>query len=134
MGGLTSNNHATCCAAANANIDILENEGLVENSATVGSYLLARLRATFGDDPRAGEIRGVGMMTAIEWAKPGTREPAGETPMAFPAAIYKEAKRRGLIVRALWECLAVAPPLCTTREEIDEIVGILAESVAAASA
>jgi len=134
MGGLTSNNHATCCAAAIANIDIIENEGLVENSATVGSYLLAQLRATFGDDPRAGEIRGVGMMNAIEWRKPGTQEPAGETPMAFPAAIYEQAKRRGLIVRALWECIAVAPPLCTTREEIDEIVGILAESVAAASA
>lgn len=134
MGGLTSNNHATCCAAANANLDILENEGLVENSANVGSYLLAQLRATFGDDPRAGEIRGVGMMNAIEWTKPGTTEPVGETPMAFPAAVYEEAKRRGLIVRALWECTAVAPPLCTTREEVDEIVGMLAESVEAASA
>lgn len=133
MGGLTSNNHATCCAAANANLDIIENEGLVENSASVGSYLLARLRATFGDDPRAGEIRGVGMMNAIEWAKPGTTEPVGVSPMAFPAAIYAQAKRRGLLLRPLWECIAVAPPLCTTREEIDEIVGILAESVEAAS-
>lgn len=134
MGGLTSNNHATCCAAAIANIDIIENEGLVENSAIVGSYLLAQLRATFGNDPRAGEIRGVGMVNAIEWTKPGTKEPAGETPMAFPAAIYDEAKRRGLAVRVLGECIAVAPPLYTTREEIDEIVGILAESVAALSA
>jgi len=133
MGGLTSNNHAACCAAANANIDIIESEGLVENSAAVGSYLLAQLGTTFGDDPRVGEIRGVGMMNAIEWTKPGTTEPAGETPMAFPAAISEQAKQRGLVVRALWECIAVAPPLCTTREEIDEIVGILAESVAAAS-
>jgi adenosylmethionine-8-amino-7-oxononanoate aminotransferase len=134
MGGLTSNNHATCCAAALANIDIIENEDLVENSATMGSYLRGQLQTAFGDDPRVGEIRGVGMMNAIEWTKPGTTDPVGATPMAFPAAIYEEAKRRGLIVRALWECIAVAPPLCTTREEIDTIVGILAESVAAASA
>ena len=53
--------------------------------------------------------------------------------MAFPAAIYEEAKQRGLIVRALWECIAIAPLLCTTRDEIDEIVGILVESVAAAA-
>ena len=131
MGGLTYNNHATCCAAAHANLDILEREGLVDNSAKVGSYLLDRLRETFGDHPLAGEVRGVGLMTAIEWSKPGTTEPAGAGPMAHPAAISAEARKRGLIVRALWECIAVSPPLCTTREEVDEIVGILAESVAA---
>ena len=131
MGGLTYNNHATSCAAAHANLDIVEREGLVENSATTGAYLLERLRETFGDHPNAGEIRGVGMMTAIEWAKPGTTEPAGATPMSYPAAISSQARKRGLIVRALWECAAVSPPLCTTREEVDEIVGILAESVAA---
>ena len=132
MGGLTYNNHATACAAAHANLDIIEREGLVENSAGVGAYLVERLHAVFGDDPFVGEIRGSGMMAAIEWAKPGGTEPAGDSPMAYPAAICSQARRRGLIVRALWECLAVAPPLSTTRGEIDEIVGILEESVAAA--
>ena len=131
MGGLTYNNHATCCTAAHANLDILEREGLVDNSAKVGAYLLERLRESFGDHPLAGEIRGVGLMTAIEWTKPGTTEPAGDTPMAHPAAISAQARKRGLIVRALWECTAVSPPLCTTHQEVDEIVGILAESVAA---
>lgn len=132
MGGLTYNNHAACCAAAHANLDIIEREGLVENSAATGAYLLERLRETFGDDPRAGEIRGVGMMTAIEWAKPGSTDPVGDRPMSFPAKISHLAQDRGLIVRALWECTAVSPPLCTTRGEVDEIVGILAESVEAA--
>jgi L-2,4-diaminobutyrate transaminase len=134
MGGLTYNNHAACCAAAHANLDILEREGLVENSAEVGAYLLERLRETFGAHPLIGEIRGLGMFTAIEWARSGTLEPAGASPMAFPAAIAAHALEKGLIVRALWECTAVAPPLCTTREEIDEIVGILAASVEEASA
>ncbi|MDP6978978.1 MAG: aspartate aminotransferase family protein [Myxococcota bacterium] len=134
MGGLTYNNHATCCAAAHANIDIIEREGLVDNSAKVGAYLLDRLRETFGDHPLAGEIRGVGLMTAIEWSKPGGTEPAGAGPMTHPAAIASEARKRGLIVRALWECLAVSPPLCTTREEADEMIGILSESVAAVDA
>ncbi len=133
MVGLTYNNHAACCAAAHANIDIIEREGLVDNSAKTGAYLRQRLEETFGDHPLAAEVRGVGMMTAIEWAKPGTTEPAGETPMAFPARISRAAQERGLIVRALWEATTVAPPLCATREDVDEIVGLLAESVEAVS-
>jgi len=131
MGGLTYNNHPASCAAAHANLDIIEREGLVENSAQVGAYLLEQLRAAFAEHPFAGEIRGVGLMTAIEWARPGGNEPAGERPMAYPAAISAEARKRGLIVRALWESLGVSPPLCTTRAEVDEIVGILVDSVEA---
>jgi len=133
MGGLTYNNHAACCAAAHANLDILEREGLVENSARQGAYLLERLREAFGNHPCAGEIRGLGLFTAIEWAKPGTREPAGAGPMAFPAAIARHALARGMIVRALWECIAVSPPLCVSRDEVDEIVDILVASVEAAT-
>ncbi|MCP5056908.1 MAG: aspartate aminotransferase family protein [bacterium] len=129
MVGLTYNNHAACCTAAHANLDILEREGLIENSAEVGGYLLGRLRDTMGTHPLVGEIRGIGMFTAIEWARPGTKEPAGETPMAFPAAIASRAMEKGLIMRALWECTALSPPLCTTREEIDEIIDILVASV-----
>jgi L-2,4-diaminobutyrate transaminase len=43
MFGLTYNNHPTCCAAALANLDIIEREGLVENARVVGAYLLDRL-------------------------------------------------------------------------------------------
>jgi adenosylmethionine-8-amino-7-oxononanoate aminotransferase len=133
MGGLTYNNHATCCAAASANLDILENEGLVENSARVGAYLKQCLEEAFGDHPLLGEIRGLGLFTAIEWVAPGGLEPVGGKPMSFPAAIASAVLRRGMIVRALWECTALAPPLCTTREEVDEIVAIIAAGVEEAS-
>jgi len=132
MGGLTYNNHAACCAAAHANLDILEREGLVENSARVGAYLLERLRETFGGHGLVGEIRGIGLFCAIEWARQGSLAPVAGRPMAWPAAVAKGCFERGLIVRALWECTALAPPLCTTREEVDEIVDILAAAVGAA--
>ena len=48
--------------------------------------------------------------------------------MEFPEAITKEAWKRGLIVRAFWDSTGIAPPLCVTRDEIDEIVAILGES------
>jgi putrescine aminotransferase len=127
MGGLTYNNHATSCAAALANIDILEHEGLVENAAQMGAYLLEKLRERFGNEPVAGEIRGAGLACAIEWTKPGGNEPVGGM-MEFPEAITKEAWKRGLIVRAFWDSTGIAPPLCVTRDEIDEIVAILGES------
>jgi L-2,4-diaminobutyrate transaminase len=49
--------------------------------------------------------------------------------MAYPAAVATLCWERGLIARALWENVALAPPLCTTRSEVDEIVGILSQAM-----
>jgi adenosylmethionine-8-amino-7-oxononanoate aminotransferase len=133
MGGLTYNNHPSCCAAALANLDILEREGLVANAREVGAYLLSALREALADHPFAADLRGIGMLAALETARPGTKEPVGGKPMQFPARVASAAWERGLIVRALWENVALAPPLCTTRAEADEIVEILAASFAEAA-
>ena len=125
MGGLTYNNHPSACAAGLANLDILEREGLVDNARVVGAQLLEGLRDALGAHPLAAEIRGVGMLIAIECAQPGTKRPAGGRPMAFPAAVAKRCWERGLIVRALWENVALAPPLSTTPAEAREILEIL---------
>ncbi|MBW2416104.1 MAG: aspartate aminotransferase family protein [Deltaproteobacteria bacterium] len=128
MVGLTYNNHASACAAGLANLDIIEREGLVENARVVGDYLRTQLRNTLGGDARVAEIRGVGMLAAVEFAEPGTQEPVGGKPMAFAAALANACAKRGLIVRALWDNLAVSPALCTTRGEVDEIMGILSDA------
>jgi len=133
MFGLTYNNHPASCAAALANLDIIEREGLVQNAHAVGAYLLEQLRKTFSSHPYVRDIRGIGMLAALECTEPGTKDPVGGKPMAFPAAVSHEAWDRGLIVRPLWECVALAPPLCATRSEVDEIIGILAESMKAAT-
>jgi L-2,4-diaminobutyrate transaminase len=127
MAGLTYNNHPASCAAALANLEIIEREGLVENSRDVGSYLLESLRQAMGDHPFVAEIRGIGMLAALECTAPGTVEPIDGRPMAYPAAVATRCWDRGLIARALWENVALAPPLCTTRSEVDEIVSILSE-------
>ncbi|MCH6563989.1 MAG: aspartate aminotransferase family protein [Myxococcales bacterium] len=132
MFGLTYNNHPAACAAALANLDIVEREGLVDNARDVGAYLLERLRETLSDHPYVRDIRGIGLLVAIECTEPGSKDPVGGKPMSYPAAVTHLAWDRGLIVRSLWECVALAPPLCTTRSEIDEIVGLLDESMRAA--
>jgi adenosylmethionine-8-amino-7-oxononanoate aminotransferase len=129
MAGLTYNNHPASCAAALANLDIIERDGLVENSREVGAYLLESLRQATADHPLVAEIRGLGMLAALECTLPGTVDPIGGRPMAFPAAVASLCWERGLIVRALWENVALAPPLCTSRSEVDEIVSILSEAM-----
>jgi adenosylmethionine-8-amino-7-oxononanoate aminotransferase len=126
MFGLTYNNHPACCAAALANINIIEREGLVDNARAVGAYLLERLRKSFGASPIVGDIRGLGMLAAIEIVRDReTREPFPNP--ADPAWIAQESFARGLIARALFQCVALAPPLCATREDIDRMVGVLEE-------
>ena len=65
---LTYGGHAAACAAALANIDIIENEGLVENSAKMGAHLLDCLNS-LGDHPILGDVRGLGLIAGIELVK-----------------------------------------------------------------
>lgn len=126
MFGLTSNNHPTCCAAALANLDILEREDLVGNARSTGAYLLEKLRKSFSDSPIVGDIRGIGMLAALEIV----RDREARTPFPNPgdaAWISRAAFERGLIARALFQCVGLAPPLCATPTDVDRIVAILEE-------
>jgi adenosylmethionine-8-amino-7-oxononanoate aminotransferase len=125
MFGLTYNNHPACCAAGLANLDIVESEGLVENSRTTGAYLLEQLQKRFASSPITGEIRGVGLLAAIEVVRDReTRDPfpnLGDT-----GWIANTCFERGLIARSLFQCVALSPPLCATTDDIDRMLEILA--------
>jgi len=124
MFGLTYNNHPTCCAAGLANLEIVDREGLVENAAAMGAYLLESLKAAFGNSPIVGEIRGCGMLAALEIVRDkNTKEPFPN--VEDPHHIVAAAFERGLIARALFQCVALAPPLISTKADIDRMVGIL---------
>ncbi len=126
MFGLTYNNHPTCCAAGLANIEIIEREGLVDNARVVGAYLLERLREAFGRSPIVGEIRGAGMLAALEIVRDQTTKepfPNFEDPPRIVAAAFQ----RGLIARAMFQCVALSPPLISTKVDIDRMVGVLHE-------
>jgi putrescine aminotransferase len=124
MFGLTYNNHPACCTAGLANLEIIEREGMVENAREVGSYLLEKLRKSFGESPIVGEIRGIGLLAALEIVRDReTREPFPNLDDA--GFIATEAFERGLIARALFQCVALAPPLCASAADIDRIVAIL---------
>ncbi len=128
--GYTYSGHPISVAAANANLDILEREDLAANAASVGAYMLDALHAAFDELPITGEVRGVGLMLAVEFvADPATKrrlDPA----LTVAARISKLARERGLITRAMpqSEALGFAPPLVLTRADADQIVDIAASA------
>lgn len=131
MHGFTYSAHPTCCAVALANITIIEAEGLVERAAALGNVLLRGLYS-LESLPHVGDVRGRGLMAAVEIvANTATKE-------VFPPEanvgkrLYQELCRRGLYTRVLGNIICLAPPLVTTREQIERIVTIVGEAIAAA--
>jgi putrescine aminotransferase len=118
--GFTYSGHPTSAAAALANLETIENLGLIERVRDdVGPYFQKKLHA-FADHPAVGEIRGHMLIGAIELLPKGGREaitPA--TSLGIPAAAH--IRNEGSIVRGIRNLIAVAPPLIITHAEIDEL-------------
>jgi PLP-dependent transaminase len=116
--GFTYNGHPTTCAVAIANLAIIESEGLLERARETGDYILSRLRE-LSELPVVGEVRGVGMMHAVELV--GDRNT--RNPLAMDAAPQDVIRREtGVIVRDCAHNLVISPPLVMSRAEADEVV------------
>ncbi|MDR6871766.1 L-2,4-diaminobutyrate transaminase [Bosea sp. BE125] len=129
--GYTYSGHPIGAAAANAVLDIVEREDLAGKARNVGGYFQDRLKATFAQLPIVGEVRGVGMLGALEFVADRSAKTRFDAALKVGARISKAARDRGLIARAMphGDILGFAPPLVTTKEEIDEIVGIAEQAV-----
>ncbi len=131
--GWTYSAHPTCVAAALANLDIIEREDLLANVREVGPYLVNSLKEAVGDHPMVGEVRGVGMLAAVEFVEDKAAktffEPQGKVGGAVAAACLE----RGVIGRAMphADTLGYAPPLTLTCAEADKIVSATRSAIAA---
>jgi putrescine---pyruvate transaminase len=124
MHGYTYTGHALACAAANANLDIVETEDLPGNALKVGAYLGQRLQELYAFD-QVGEVRGKGLMWAVELVTDRqTREPLMlQTPYA--QRLLATARREGAIIRIQGNRLILSPPLVFTTQHVDEAMEIL---------
>jgi putrescine aminotransferase len=115
--GATYAGHPTCCAAALANLDVLEREGLITRAKELEGELAAVL-GPLQDRDQVAEVRaGVGLMAAVELAP----ETLGEDARAL-AKVVRAARDHGVLVRALGSSVAVSPPL-TVRSEHLAMIG-----------
>ncbi|TKV80105.1 aminotransferase class III-fold pyridoxal phosphate-dependent enzyme [Bradyrhizobium elkanii] len=122
--GYTYSGHPIAAAAANAVLDIVEKERLSDRARIVGSHFQKRLRERFAQLEIVGEVRGVGLLGAIEFVADRHTKRRFDPQLKVGARISKAARDRGLIARAMphGDILGFAPPLVVSEAEIDEIV------------
>src|SRR5918998_1621074 len=112
-------------AAALAVINVIEEEDLKTNASVVGGYLRQRLEELQNKHPAIGDVRGMGLMQAIELVKDRkTKEPAPDT----VAKVFEETKRRGVLVGkgGLYaNVIRTGMPLVASKDNVDELVEAL---------
>jgi 4-aminobutyrate aminotransferase len=134
--GGTYGGNVVACAAALATLDVIEDEGLVRNARVMGRRLLDGLRAAAAGRRGVGDVRGLGLMVALEFVRPD--EGDGRTPAPELAKnVQQQAFDRGLLLLTAGtyvNVIRIIPPLVTTAEEVDRAIAILGESLQAAGA
>lgn len=119
--GFTTSGHPVATAVANANLDIIEEMRLVDNAQEMGEIMQAGLR-TFKDHPLVGDVRGVGLIGAVELvADKATKRPF-EKPGSVGAYLFNKAHEHGLIVRAIGDIIAFCPPLIINEAQIADML------------
>ena len=131
MHGGTYGGNVVACAAANATLDVIADEGLVANAAARGRQLLAGLREVAKSHPEMGDVRGLGLMVAMEFVKPGTgAPPAPDGDLAH--RVLKAALDRKVIALSagtFGQVVRLVPPLVTTAEEVELAVEVFRDAV-----
>jgi 4-aminobutyrate aminotransferase/(S)-3-amino-2-methylpropionate transaminase len=130
VGGTYAGN-PVALAAANAVLDVIEKEKLIERARALGAVIEARMRAWQGSYRQIGDVRGRGAMLAIELVRDReTKEPAPE----LASKVVDESLRRGLLLlkAGLYSnCVRVLAPLVITDEELEEALDVWEEALAA---
>ncbi|GHD49099.1 aminotransferase family protein [Streptomyces mirabilis] len=121
--GHTTGGHAVASAVANTVLDIMADEKLVENSAAQGATLLDGLQKLVESSPLVTDVRGLGLVIAIET---DTEESAG--------AIAEAAARAGVMTRHERGVIRIAPPLTLTAADTAEMVGTISRAADTAAA
>jgi len=128
--GYTYSGHPVACAVALKNIEIMERENICANVRDVGPYLEEQLK-TLLDLPIVGDVRGSHFMMCIESV--ADKDSKALLPMEANVGkrIANECQKRGLIVRPIAHLNVLSPPLIWNRETVDDVVGILRQSILA---
>ena len=118
---ITFGGNPPACAAALRNLEIMEGEGMVENSAEMGNYLFDKLQ-TLREHPTVGDVRGgMGLLAAVEVVKDKQTKEKFPKEADLAKKLTAAAQQRGLLGRFA-DVSSFAPPLCITRDEVDHMV------------
>lgn len=130
--GTTYGGNPIACAAALAVLDVIREDNLLENCRKMGKRLLDGFRGFQQKYPFIGDVRGLGLMLAMEFVQPGTKTPDGEKAMA----VLEACLERGLIAYMAGlkgQVIRLIPPLNVTEAQVDDALEILEASLQRAS-
>ena len=119
---LTFGGHPVTAAAALKNIEILEGEGMVDNSAQTGAYFLEQLHGLKEEHAIIGDVRGLGLLLGIELVSDGETKAEYPEEVRLGERLTEKFRQQGLILRGGGRTIGMGPPLCITRSDVDEIV------------
>jgi taurine--2-oxoglutarate transaminase len=129
--GLTYNGHALACAAALATIEVYETDHLIENAAELGRYLGESLEAIKTRHRSVGDTRYIGLFSTLELVK--NRETKEILAASVMAEVGKVLRENGLftflMANNMGTMLFVVPPLCITKEQLDEGLAIVEKAL-----
>jgi adenosylmethionine-8-amino-7-oxononanoate aminotransferase len=131
MHAFTASAHPVGCAVALRMLDIIEQEDFPAQAEAKGRHLLGCLQRALGAHPHVGEIRGKGLMCAIELVEDRATKAAFPPDRKVALRVHQEARSRGLFSRFTRDVYLLAPPIVVTAEQLDRVVEIVNESVRA---
>ena len=129
--GWTYSAHPIGAAAGVANLKLIDELNLVQNAGETGAYLKQALQDAVGSHANVGEVRGEGLLCAVEFVEDRDSRTYFDADKKVSYALNAALLNRGIISRAMpqGDILGFAPPFCLTRDEADQIAGALADSV-----
>ncbi|WP_157218059.1 aspartate aminotransferase family protein [Flavisphingomonas formosensis] len=128
--GYTYSGHPVACAVALANIDIIEREGLVDRvREEIGPYFRTVLGQLADSHANIGELRGVGLMAALELVSDRAIRSPFAAEQAAAIAVREKCLENGLIARAVNQAMVLSPALTISRSEVDQMAERLEKSI-----
>ena len=128
MHAFTYSAHPVGCAVALKTIEIIEKEQLPDQAASKGDRLLQNLQAALSDHPHVGDVRGKGLMCAVEYVEDKATKAEFPAEDGIGIRLHAETQNRGLFSRLRGDVFCLAPPFVTTDEQLDRMVEIICEA------
>lgn len=129
--GWTYSAHPIGAAAGIANLELVDSLGLVDNAGSIGSYFKQAMTDALGNHPNVGDIRGEGLMMAVEFVEDRDTRKFFDPARKIGPALASELLKHRVISRAMpqGDILGFAPPLCVTNAEADTIAAATQKAV-----
>ena len=119
--GFTTSAHPVSTAVANENLDIIEERDLVANAAAMGKVLQRELQR-YADHPLVGEVRGAGLIAAVELVADKATKKRFDPVGSVGAYLFDRGHDHGVIIRAIGDQIAFCPPMIITEEQVVDMV------------